>query len=83
MKPTTGLFSVLCSKRYAAACSSACPPISPIIIMPGEKDYFWQPLATIKFDTFGLWVLQELIDTVDEVSAVERITTNSNASRLP
>lgn len=132
MKPTTGLrvAPVLCCARYAAPSSSALPPISPIMMMPGSAQHTgrWSETRTdtptpthaqtyirkytctyactcictyithihtyihyihtsptytaVRALAFGLRVLEEARQDVDEVGAVKGVAADAHARRL-
>jgi hypothetical protein len=80
MKAATGLAILLCSCRNFAAFSSAEPPISPIMTIPGRRQAMGTAHVRGEHLTFCCGVLKEDIQTVYEIGAVERITSNTYAS---
>lgn len=73
MKETTGLFLWLWALTHSAACSSASPPISPIMIMP---------IPSYPSLTLGLIVDHEPLEHINKIGSVERVSTDANADRL-
>jgi hypothetical protein len=91
MKPTTGLLGSPCAFSHSQASSSALPPISPMKTMPyrGIEGFclrlqvmYIRAARDSEKTNLGLRIIGETLKAVNEIGSVERISTNSNTSRL-